>query len=98
VAGGAGFDVNTQVMNKGAEAVKSDVAAFQKKAAELNQAMEDMFKQFEGRSATGFSGLHHDWQTSYQQLTKNLQIISDNLGTTSKNYVTADMGNTPSRG
>jgi WXG100 family type VII secretion target len=93
-----GFDVNTDVMNKGAQAVKNDVGAFQKKAAELNQAMEDMFKEFEGRSATGFSGLHHDWQTNYKQLTQNLQIISDNLGTTSKNYVTADTSNTPTRG
>jgi WXG100 family type VII secretion target len=98
MATGAGFDVNTDVMNKGAGAVTNDVTAFRKKAADLNQAMEDMFKQWEGRSSKGFSQLHLDWQSNYKQLTQNLQIISDNLGTTSKDYVTADESNTPTRG
>jgi WXG100 family type VII secretion target len=90
-----GFNIETQSVLAQATRVAQAVTDIQGKLGQLNTDMERLFTDWTGRSATGFSGVHNDWQGQYKKLNTQLTHISEALKKTGEKYVQADTDNTP---
>jgi WXG100 family type VII secretion target len=90
-----GFDVHSSQLMQKRQQVAQMVTRIQGQLGTLDTQLQTLFKQWVGQSSTGFNTLHANWQQQYQDLNKQLGVIGQNLETTQKTYVNADVNNTP---
>jgi len=91
----SGFRVDTAVLGAKSAAIQALVPELQSLLAQHNHQMQSLFAVWKGQSATGFSGVHVNLTTSFQQLHANLGQIGTNLAANNTNYVAADVNSTP---
>jgi WXG100 family type VII secretion target len=84
----AGFNVDTDLMAQKSQQVAQLVTQIQQQLSQLNTQMQEMFATWLGQAST-------NWNSQYLQLNQRLETISQNLGTNSRSYVTADQTSTP---
>ena len=95
MAGGSGFDVNPDVLGRGAQNVQSLVPQIQQRLRTLDTEMEQMFSTWQGQSSRAFQQLHATWQARYQTLSTNLGVIAEQLTSSQRTYLAVDESSAP---
>ena len=91
-----GFNVYSGQLLQKRQQVGDMVGRIKSQLGNLDDQMQQLFQQWLGQSSAGFQQLHNNWQTQYQKLNNQLNVIGQNLETTQKSYLAADANNKPS--